>query len=79
MALSELLKLTQSRKKIGLSEERLKPIMPAIRSYIAFWREYPDLFVDFLQTGGDPERKKELNYPVVRAIKNVNENESEYP
>ena len=62
MALSELLKLTQSRKKIGLSEERLKPIMPAIRSYIAFWREYPDLFVDFLQTGGDPERKKELNF-----------------
>ena len=25
------------------------------------------------------ERKNELNYPVVRAIKNVNENESEYP
>ena len=25
------------------------------------------------------ERKNELNSPVVRAIKNVNENESEYP
>lgn len=24
-------------------------------------------------------KEKKLNYPVVRAIKNVNENESEYP
>lgn len=62
MPLQELLNLTQSQKKIGLSEERLRPILPAVRSYIAFWREYPDLFVDFMQTGGDPERKKNLNF-----------------
>lgn len=60
MALQDLLDLTQSQKKIGLSEERLRPILPAVRSYIAFWREYPDLFVDFMQTGGDPNKKKNL-------------------
>lgn len=62
MALQELLQLTQSKKKIGLSEERIRPLIPAFRNYIAFWREYPDLFVDFLQTGNDPNRKKELNF-----------------
>jgi hypothetical protein len=48
MALSDLLELSNKQKKIGLSEERLKPIIPYLRQYIAFWREYPDLFVDFL-------------------------------
>lgn len=35
-------------KKIGLSEERVKAIIPIARKYIAFWREYPDIFIDFL-------------------------------
>lgn len=48
-------------KKLGISAERLKPIMPALREYISFWREYPDLFFDFLQTGGDPDAKKTFN------------------
>jgi ribonucleoside-diphosphate reductase alpha chain len=30
------------------------------RQYIAYWREYPDMFVDFLQTGNDPEKKPAL-------------------
>lgn len=53
MALADLLELSNKQKKIGLSEERLKPIIPYLRQYVAFWREYPDLFVDFLQTGED--------------------------
>lgn len=62
MALADLLNLSNEGKKIGISEERLKAILPSARQYIAFWREYPDLFVDFLQTGGDPDRKKDLNF-----------------
>ena len=51
MALSDLLELSQSRRKIGLSEERINAAKPVIRQYIAYWREYPDMFIDFLQTG----------------------------
>ena len=62
MALADLLTVSQSRKKIGLSEERIEAIKPALREYIAFWREYPDLFIDFLQDGGNPEVEKKLNF-----------------
>lgn len=62
MALQDLLNLTQSKKKIGLSEERVRAILPVARDYIAYWREYPDMFVDFLQDGGNPEVKKELKF-----------------
>ena len=63
MALQELLDLNSShQKKLGISEERLNEIKPALRQYIAFWREYPDMFIDFLQDGGDSSRKKELNF-----------------
>ena len=48
MALQDLLDLSTSRKKIGLSEERVEAVLPIIRKYTAFWREYPDLFVDFM-------------------------------
>jgi hypothetical protein len=48
MALADLLNLSNKNKKIGLSEERVRAIIPAARQYIAFWREYPDIFVDFL-------------------------------
>ena len=62
MALQDLLNLSNNRKKIGLSEERVRAIIPVARQYIAFWREYPDMFIDFLQDGGDLTRKKELNF-----------------
>ena len=62
MALQDLLNLSGKRKKIGLSEERIEAIKPALRQYIAFWREYPDLFIDFLQDGGDPTREKKLKF-----------------
>lgn len=48
MALQELLDLNKARKKVGLSEERVQAIIPMARQYVAFWREYPDMFVDFL-------------------------------
>ena len=63
MALSNLLDLSaaKSRKKIGISEERIQAVMPHLRDHISFWREYPDLFVDFMQTGGDPDKKLTFN------------------
>ena len=56
MALADLMELSQKRdlKKVGLSEERLKAAIPVARQYIAFWREYPDIFVEFL-CGDNPE------------------------
>lgn len=62
MALQDLLDLSNKSKKIGLSEERIEAIKPALRQYIAFWREYPDLFIDFMQTGGDETKEKKLNF-----------------
>ena len=58
MALQDLLDLSTSRKKIGLSEERVQAVMPIIRKYAAFWREYPDLFVDFMVRGMRTEPKE---------------------
>ena len=57
MALQNLLDLSQQRKKVGLSEERVRAIIPVARSYISFWREYPDMFIDFLVRGNRTEIK----------------------
>ncbi len=57
MALNDLLNLT-SYKKIGISEERAEAVVPTMSKYIAFWREYPDLFVDFMVRGFDTEVKE---------------------
>ena len=64
MALKELidLSLNKNQKKIGISPERIEEIKPQLREYISFWREYPDLFVDFMQTGGDSEKEKDLTF-----------------
>lgn len=59
MALQDLMNLSTARQKIGISEERIEAIKPALRQYIAFWREYPDMFIDFLQTGADGEVPKD--------------------
>ena len=55
MPLADLINVTNpaNKNKIGISMERLEAVKPALRQYIAFWREYPDLFIDFLQTGAD--------------------------
>ena len=62
MALADLMELSNNRKKIGLSEERIDAIKPYLRQYIAYWREYPDMFVDFFQDGGDETREKKLKF-----------------
>ena len=63
MALQDLLDLNTKRQKIGLSEERIDAIKPALRGYIAFWREYPDLFVDFMVRGTRTEvREGEFHF-----------------
>ena len=64
MALQDLMNLSldKNQKKIGISQERIEEIKPQLRQYISFWREYPDLFVDFMQTGGDPEKEKDLTF-----------------
>lgn len=56
MALADLMELSLSKgsNKIGLSEERIRAQIPVLREYIAFWREYPDLFVEFL-CGDNPQ------------------------
>ena len=59
MALQDLLNISSSRQKIGISPERIEAIKPVLRDYIAYWREYPDMFIDFLQTGVDGEIPKE--------------------
>lgn len=51
MALKDILELSRdysATKEEIITEERLNAIMPVLREYIAFWREYPDIFVEFL-------------------------------
>lgn len=48
MALKDLLNLSQKHEKIGLSEERIMAIVPEARKAISYWREYPDMYVDFM-------------------------------
>ena len=57
MALQDLMELSLSKggKKMGLSEERIREQLPVIRDYIAYWREYPDMFVEFLCGENNPE------------------------
>ena len=57
MAVQELIDLALGgdQKKIGLSKERIMAQLPIVRQYVAYWREYPDMFVDFLR---GPENKE---------------------
>lgn len=51
MSLKDLLKLGTQKNlaKKGLSEDRIHTNMEAIRDVISFWREYPDLFIDYMK------------------------------
>ena len=62
MALQDLLDLSKNRKKVGLSEERVNAIIPVARQYVAYWREYPDMFVDYLLEMGNPQDFKFFFY-----------------
>lgn len=41
-------KLPRGKKEVDLSEEGLKPYIDDMRQVIAYWRDYPDRFVDYL-------------------------------
>ena len=62
MTLDELLASSSPKKKIGLSEERIQAIIPVFRQYVSFWREYPDIFIDMMQDGGNPELPKTFKF-----------------
>ena len=51
MSLKDLLQLSSDReyKKQGISEQRLMEDIDKLRDLIAFFREYPDIFVDFIK------------------------------
>ena len=50
MSLQNLLDLSNSYvKKQGMSEERLKAQVPHLRNLVSFYREYPDLLIDFMK------------------------------
>ena len=50
MTLQELMDLSVNRgQKQGLSEERLRAQLPHLRYLISFFREYPDLLVDYIK------------------------------
>lgn len=51
MALIDLINLSNKTQKVGLSEERVTAMIPEARKLIGFWRDYPDLFVDFMAQG----------------------------
>lgn len=46
--LLSVLNLEKTTQKIGLSEERIIDVLPIVKQFVSFWREYPDLFIDFL-------------------------------
>lgn len=51
--LASLLSLAEHHEiKKGLSEERLLAQVPNLRNLISFFREYPDLFLDFIKEEG---------------------------
>lgn len=51
MSLQDLLQLSSERsyKKQGLSEQRINSDIEGLRKIISFFREYPDIFVDFIK------------------------------
>ena len=63
MGLNELLTLSthKGQKKIGISEERIQACLPELRKSIAFYREYPDLYIDFCNSCSENKDKKVLN------------------
>ena len=57
MSLRKLLDFSSSRGsglKQGLSEERLRAQLPHLRKLISFYREYPDLLIDFMKGEDSP-------------------------
>ena len=59
MALADLLALStdKNNQKIGISEERIKACLPELRKAIAFYRQYPDLYIDFCNSCASEKQK----------------------
>lgn len=52
MSLANLITLSQNKEKENnkiITEERLKKQLPNLRNLISFFREYPDLLVDYIK------------------------------
>lgn len=51
MNLDQILKFSEQQEyqKLGVSEQRLKADMDKLRKIIAYFRWYPDIFVDFIK------------------------------
>lgn len=51
MSLNDILKISeqQEEKNVLITEERIQKNFKEIRNLIAFFREYPDLFIDFIK------------------------------
>lgn len=50
MSLQNLMGLSKTHRiKQGMSEDRLRAVLPELRYLISFFREYPDIFVDFIK------------------------------
>ena len=51
MSLNDLLKIAEEKeeKNIVITEELIKKNFTELRQLIAFFREYPDLFIDFIK------------------------------
>lgn len=51
MSLQSLLDLSESRnnQKQEVSEERIAAVLPQLRQLISFFREYPDIYIDFIK------------------------------
>jgi len=59
MALADLIALStdKNNQKIGISEERIKACLPELRKAIAFYRQYPDLYIDFCNSCASEKQK----------------------
>lgn len=62
MALADLIQISsdKTQQKIGISSERIKACLPELRKAIAFYREYPDIYIDFCNSCAPEEKQKEL-------------------
>ena len=70
MALADLLALSTNKnsQKIGISEERLRACLPELRKAVSFFREYPDLYIDFCCECAKGNDKKVLNLYVYQRV-----------
>lgn len=64
MSLQTLLDLSinHDQRKIGVSEERIRQVMPQLRKSIAHWRAYPDLLIDeMIRIENEGKKESEKN------------------